>query len=150
MHVVLAMFAVRLWNKVAIMADSVSSGTPNADDLHAHHQVVCNTQDVAKVHIQHVPSKHFPTPNILIMMQMLCFYCRPGIDLSQEPPAVRMNDELGGILTYKLKVRLLSQWFLSTLSYPFSMTCSCSNKIYCGTGYANRVRFMVACMYMPV
>ena len=30
---------------------------------------------------------------------------RPGIDLSQEPPAVRMNDELGGILTYKLKVR---------------------------------------------
>ncbi len=29
---------------------------------------------------------------------------RPGIDLSQEPPAVRMNDELGGILTYKLKV----------------------------------------------
>lgn len=28
---------------------------------------------------------------------------RPGIDLSQEPPAVRMNDELGGILTYKLK-----------------------------------------------
>lgn len=29
---------------------------------------------------------------------------RPGIDLSQEPPAVRMNDELGGILTFKLKV----------------------------------------------
>lgn len=28
---------------------------------------------------------------------------RPGIDLSQEPPAVRMNGELGGILTYKLK-----------------------------------------------
>ncbi|KAL3146123.1 hypothetical protein ABBQ38_015470 [Trebouxia sp. C0009 RCD-2024] len=28
---------------------------------------------------------------------------RPGIDLSQEPPAVRMNDELGGILTFKLK-----------------------------------------------
>lgn len=27
---------------------------------------------------------------------------RPGIDVSQEPPAVRMNDELGGILTYKL------------------------------------------------
>ena len=32
--------------------------------------------------------------------------CRPGLDLSQEPPAVRMNDELGGILTYKLKVCL--------------------------------------------
>lgn len=34
----------------------------------------------------------------------LVFECRPGIDLSQEPPAVRMNGELGGILTYKLKV----------------------------------------------
>lgn len=28
---------------------------------------------------------------------------RPGLDLSKQPPAVRMNDELGGILTYKLK-----------------------------------------------
>ncbi|MEW5307468.1 MAG: hypothetical protein WDW36_009863 [Sanguina aurantia] len=27
---------------------------------------------------------------------------RPGIDVNVEPPAVRMNDELGGILTYKL------------------------------------------------
>jgi hypothetical protein len=27
---------------------------------------------------------------------------RPGMDLSAEPPAVRLNDELGGILTYKL------------------------------------------------
>jgi len=27
---------------------------------------------------------------------------RPGIDLSQEPPAVRLNDQLGGILTWKL------------------------------------------------
>ena len=25
--------------------------------------------------------------------------------MSQEPPAVRMNDELGGILTFKLKVK---------------------------------------------
>ncbi len=33
-----------------------------------------------------------------------CCGGRPGIDLSQEPPAVRMNDELGGILTNKLKV----------------------------------------------
>ena len=37
------------------------------------------------------------------------YECRPGIDLSQEPPAVRMNDELGGILTYKLKVTPLKQ-----------------------------------------
>lgn len=28
---------------------------------------------------------------------------RPGIKLEEEPPAVRMNDMLGGILTYKLK-----------------------------------------------
>lgn len=27
---------------------------------------------------------------------------RPGIDVEKEPPAVRMNDALGGILTYKL------------------------------------------------
>jgi uncharacterized protein YbjT (DUF2867 family) len=27
---------------------------------------------------------------------------RPGIDVSVEPPAVRMNAELGGLLTYKL------------------------------------------------
>ncbi len=33
---------------------------------------------------------------------------RPGIDVDAEPPAVRMNDMLGGILTYKLEV-----WFLS-------------------------------------
>ena len=29
---------------------------------------------------------------------------RPGIDVTKEPPAVGMNDALGGILTYKLKV----------------------------------------------
>lgn len=28
---------------------------------------------------------------------------RPGLDLSKQPPAVRLNKELGGILTYKLK-----------------------------------------------
>jgi len=28
---------------------------------------------------------------------------RPGIDLAAEPPAVRMNDQLGGILTWKLR-----------------------------------------------
>jgi uncharacterized protein YbjT (DUF2867 family) len=28
---------------------------------------------------------------------------RPGINLEQEPPAVRMNDQLGGILTWKLQ-----------------------------------------------
>ena len=28
---------------------------------------------------------------------------KPGIDLESEPPAVRLNDQLGGILTWKLK-----------------------------------------------
>eukprot|EP01025_Chloroclados_australasicus_P025138 TRINITY_DN2511_c1_g1_i2.p1 TRINITY_DN2511_c1_g1~~TRINITY_DN2511_c1_g1_i2.p1 ORF type:complete len:618 (+),score=72.12 TRINITY_DN2511_c1_g1_i2:78-1856(+) len=28
---------------------------------------------------------------------------RPGINIDEEPPAVRLNDQLGGILTYKLK-----------------------------------------------
>lgn len=28
---------------------------------------------------------------------------RPGIDVDQEPPAVKMNDALGGLLTFKLK-----------------------------------------------
>jgi hypothetical protein len=31
---------------------------------------------------------------------------RPGLDLDKQPPAVRMNDELGGLLTFKLKVSL--------------------------------------------
>jgi len=42
---------------------------------------------------------------------------RPGIDVDAEPPAVRMNDMLGGILTYKLEVGIkflavdfTSQW----------------------------------------
>lgn len=30
---------------------------------------------------------------------------RPGLDLSKQPPAVRLNKELGSILTFKLKVR---------------------------------------------
>lgn len=29
---------------------------------------------------------------------------RPGLDLSKQPPAVRLNKELGFILTFKLKV----------------------------------------------
>lgn len=30
---------------------------------------------------------------------------RPGLDLMKQPPAVRLNKELGFILTYKLKVQ---------------------------------------------
>jgi hypothetical protein len=32
---------------------------------------------------------------------------RPGLDLSKQPPAVRLNKELGFILTNKLKVSAL-------------------------------------------
>jgi hypothetical protein len=28
---------------------------------------------------------------------------RPGLNLDEEPPAVRLNDQLGGILTWKLR-----------------------------------------------
>lgn len=35
---------------------------------------------------------------------------RPGLDLSKQPPAVRLNKELGYILTFKLKVQ--SWWWL--------------------------------------
>lgn len=52
---------------------------------------------------------------------MRCLWqCRPGIDLSQEPPAVRMNDELGGILTFKLKVV-----FQSCTMLPCCCCCCC-------------------------
>ncbi|RWV80152.1 hypothetical protein BHE74_00011313, partial [Ensete ventricosum] len=33
---------------------------------------------------------------------------RPGLDLSKQPPAVRLNKELGFVLTYKLKVTSLN------------------------------------------
>lgn len=33
---------------------------------------------------------------------------RPGLDLSKQPPAVRLNKELGFILTFKLKVKFYS------------------------------------------
>ena len=39
---------------------------------------------------------------------------RPGINVDQEPPAVKLNDALGGLLTYKLAgedaVRAGSSW----------------------------------------
>lgn len=36
---------------------------------------------------------------------------RPGLDVSKQPPAVRLNKELGNILTFKLKV-VLDTFFL--------------------------------------
>ncbi len=40
---------------------------------------------------------------------------RPGIDVDQEPPAVKLNDALGGILTYKLKVCVVYKYILYIL-----------------------------------
>ena len=50
---------------------------------------------------------------VTTVLIVLFTLCRPGIDLSQEPPAVRMNDELGGILTYKLKVNNYCSWYIN-------------------------------------
>ena len=41
---------------------------------------------------------------------------RPGINVDEEPPAVKLNDALGGILTYKLEVRY------SPLPQPLSVS----------------------------
>jgi len=45
-----------------------------------------------------------PTPQfVLVSSAGVTRPGRPGIDLELEPPAVRLNDQLGGILTWKLK-----------------------------------------------
>lgn len=36
---------------------------------------------------------------------------RPGINVDEEPPAVKLNDALGGILTYKLKGGWVGGWY---------------------------------------
>lgn len=43
---------------------------------------------------------------------------RPGIDVEKEPPAVRMNDMLGGILTYKLAGELSIDQLQAELQAP--------------------------------
>eukprot|EP00958_Prasinococcus_capsulatus_P000323 scaffold28_cov515-Prasinococcus_capsulatus_cf.AAC.10 len=49
---------------------------------------------------------------------------RPGIDVSQEPPAVGMNEALGGILTYKLEgCGLPSLLLVLLLLTMYSITC---------------------------
>ncbi len=54
------------------------------------------------VHIKAYGGK--PTPQfIMVSSAGVTRPGRPGINLEEEPPAVRMNDQLGGILTWKLK-----------------------------------------------
>ncbi|MBE9210373.1 CIA30 family protein [Nostoc sp. LEGE 06077] len=47
---------------------------------------------------------------------------RPGINLDEEPPAVRLNDQLGGILTWKLK----GEDSLRTSSIPYTIIRPCA------------------------
>ena len=47
---------------------------------------------------------------------------RPGINLEEEPPAVRMNDQLGGILTWKLKGESVIR--SSDLTYTIVRPCA--------------------------
>lgn len=49
---------------------------------------------------------------------------RPGLNLDEEPPAVRMNDQLGGILTWKLKGEdaVRSSGLVYTVIRPCAMT----------------------------
>ena len=62
-----------------------------------------------------------PTADICVGFAGVTRPNRPGIDVNVEPPAVRMNDELGGILTFKLKVLLRTHIRESptTLSTPW-------------------------------
>ena len=47
---------------------------------------------------------------------------RPGINLDEEPPAVRLNDQLGGILTWKLK----GEDSLRTSGIPYTIIRPCA------------------------
>ena len=51
---------------------------------------------------------------------------RPGINLDQEPPAVRMNDQLGGILTWKLRGEEVVR--KSGLNYTIVRPCALTEK----------------------
>ena len=51
---------------------------------------------------------------------------RPGINLEEEPPAVRMNDQLGGILTWKLRGEEVIRD--SDLAYTIVRPCALTEK----------------------
>ncbi len=55
---------------------------------------------------------------------------RPGINLDEEPPAVRLNDQLGGILTWKLKGEdsLRASRIPHTIIRPCALTESAGGK----------------------
>ena len=51
---------------------------------------------------------------------------RPGLNLAEEPPAVRMNDQLGGILTWKLRGEEALR--ASGLNYTIVRPCALTEK----------------------
>lgn len=51
---------------------------------------------------------------------------RPGIDLESQPPAVRMNEQLGGILTWKLRGEEIIK--SSGLTYTIIRPCALTEK----------------------
>ena len=56
---------------------------------------------------------------------------RPGINLEEEPPAVRMNEQLGGILTWKLKGEsaIKASGLTYTIVRPCALTEQPGNKV---------------------
>ncbi|MGL5793395.1 MAG: NAD(P)H-binding protein, partial [Waterburya sp.] len=56
---------------------------------------------------------------------------RPGLDLASEPPAVRMNEQLGGILTWKLRGEevIRDSGLTYTIVRPCALTENPGNKI---------------------
>ena len=68
-----------------------------------------------------------PTPQlILISSAGVTRPGRPGINLEEEPPAVRLNDQLGGILTWKLRGEDLVRQ--SGLNYTIIRPCALTEK----------------------
>jgi uncharacterized protein YbjT (DUF2867 family) len=59
---------------------------------------------------------------------------RPGINLAEEPPAVRMNEQLGGILTWKLRGEeaIRSSNLTYTIIRPCALTEQPGDKVLCG------------------
>ncbi|MGH2416354.1 MAG: CIA30 family protein, partial [Microcystaceae cyanobacterium] len=68
-----------------------------------------------------------PTPQfILVSSAGVTRPGRPGLNLAEEPPAVRMNEQLGGILTWKLRGEEVVRQ--SGLSYTIVRPCALTEK----------------------
>jgi hypothetical protein len=67
-------------------------------------------KELVTPHIVHVSSAGVNPPD------------RPGLDLTKQPPAVRMNKELSYILTFKLKGEDLVQ----ESGIPYTIVCPCA------------------------